>query len=61
MSVLFTKYYWSHQIEKDEMDGETGTYGIEKKCIQRFGRETSTKKPLERARRSSKDNKKIAP
>jgi hypothetical protein len=35
--VTFFKYCSVDQIEKSEMGGECGTYGVEERCIQHFG------------------------
>jgi hypothetical protein len=41
MTVLFTKYYSGHQIEKNEMDGACSMYG--ENCIQGLMEETRGK------------------
>jgi hypothetical protein len=40
LAVLHTKYYSCDQMKKNYLDWVRGTYGREKKCIQRFGGET---------------------
>jgi hypothetical protein len=37
--LLLTKYYWGEQMKEDEMGGECGTYGGDKKWIRSFGPE----------------------
>jgi hypothetical protein len=37
--VLFTKYYWNHEIKGDEVGGKSSAHGrYEKKFIQNIGR-----------------------
>jgi hypothetical protein len=38
--LLLAKYYTGYKIEKNEMGGACGTYGVEESCILGFGRET---------------------
>jgi len=35
--VLVIKYYWGHQIKKNEVGGACGMYGGEERCIMGLG------------------------
>jgi len=41
--VLLTKYCSGDQITEDEMGGACGTYGLEQKGMEDFGKETCRK------------------
>jgi hypothetical protein len=42
-SVEATQHYWGDQITNYEMSEACGTYGVEERCLQAFGRVTSGK------------------
>jgi hypothetical protein len=45
--VLVIKYYWGHQIKKNEVGGACGMYGGEERCIMGLGGNMREKAHLE--------------